>query len=74
MSFPEIKKELFNKKTELFFDTLMNSFDTDYRGTDWSALQAFSKKYPLIYFNEISKSSVLEFKNELLIKATNHWE
>jgi site-specific recombinase XerC len=68
-SLKEIKAMVFRKESSVFSESAFNSFPTDYKGTNWSAVVAFDKFAPGVYFTEINKELVYKFRDHLLKKG-----
>ncbi len=66
LSFEEVKDWIFNVDKDSFYDSAMNSFPNNYRGTEWSAIRRFNKFYPYSTFNNVSQDITRMFRDELL--------
>ena len=66
VSFEEAKDWIFNQDKDMFYNSVINSFAQNYRGTEWSAIRSFNNFYPYSSFQNVSHEIALEFRNELL--------
>ena len=68
-TFEEVKEYLFRVNKNTFYELVMDGFEPDYKGTQWSAIRSFDKTYPKIPLDQITHELVEEYHSTLLRKG-----